>query len=186
MTKVSNKKLTVICIVLVVALFLSIVGNVVIHNENSKLKNEQIKQMTTEWSEVYELSRQVDNYIALNYVDGENYQKYVNKICHHFKLASPVSQLNWNMSDLLVNSYDPLFSNLIDEERTVNKKKAVALLKEMNSSLAEISKNISEMSTDDKNKLMDQSSTVYKQESAKVIDFSIKYQKLTDDYFKGL
>ena len=77
MIKLSNKKLTVICILLVVVLVLTIIENVIIHNENNKLKNEQIKQMTTEWYEVYELSRQVDNYIELNCIDGEKYHKLV-------------------------------------------------------------------------------------------------------------
>ncbi len=108
MIKLSNKKLTVICILLVVVLVLSIIENVIIHNENNKLKNEQIKQMTTEWYEVYELSRQVDNYIELNCIDGE------------------------------------------------------------------------------KHKFMDQSSSIYKKESERVKDFSIKYQKIVDNYFKGL
>ncbi len=186
MIKLSNKKLTVICILLVVVLVLSIIENVIIHNENNKLKNEQIKQMTTEWYEVYELSRQVDNYIELNCIDGEKYQKLVNKICYHFKLSLTVNELNWSMSDFLVNSYEPLFSNLVNEKETVNKEKAVTLLKEMNSSLAEICKSISKMSTDEKHKFMDQSSSIYKKESERVKDFSIKYQKIVDNYFKGL
>jgi hypothetical protein len=186
MLRLSNKRLTVICIVLAIALCVSIIEGVVIHIENVNLKNEQVRQMSSEWHEISELCRDVDNYIKSNCVDGIKYQLLVNKICYHFQLTAAADDLNINMSNLLILSYDPLFSNLVNEKETVNKEKAIKLLKDMNSSLAEISKSIDEMNDGEKRKLMDQSSQVYKKVSARVQDFSLKYQKLADNYFKGL
>lgn len=185
MINFNHKKLTVICIVLAVILCVSIIYNVVVHIENDKLKNEQVRQMSAEWYEISELSRIVDNYIKSNSTDGVKYQKLVNKLSYHFGLAVTVSELDWNMSSLLRLSYEPLFTNLVNENETVNKEKAIKLLKEMNSFLTEISKHIQKMSDRQKHRFTNQSSSEYKELDTKVKDFNNKYEKLVDNYFKG-
>ena len=54
----------------------------------------------------------------------------------------------------------------------------------MNSDLLAISKDIMEMSEEEKEKLLDQSSSKYDEMNTRVKDFSNKYNKLVDDYFR--
>lgn len=152
--------------------------------QNQKFKNGDIQQMYSEWYALYCMSEYVDRFINGGSNDGERYILYVNQVCHHFKISITPSELNTNLSNLLILSYDPLFSNLAKEEETLNKEKAIELLKKMNSDLLAISKDIIEMSEEEKEKLLDQSSSKYDEMNTRVKDFSNKYNKLVDDYFR--
>lgn len=167
-----------------IALLVSIINSVYINMQNQKLKNEDVQQMYSEWYAVYHMAEYVDKYINSSSDDGERYILYVNQVCHHFQISVTPSELTGNMSNLLVISYDPFFFNLANSEETLNKEKAIELLEKMNSDLLAICKDIMEMSEEEKEKLLDQSSSKYDEMNTRVKDFSIKYNKLVDDYFR--
>ncbi|HEX3029688.1 MAG TPA: hypothetical protein VHT34_10385, partial [Clostridia bacterium] len=74
--------------------------------------------------------------------------------------------------------------NLAHEKETLNKEKALALLKEMNRTLMSISKNVVKMNDAEKEKLLSKSSSQYIKLDAQVKKVSYKYQTLVDDYFR--
>jgi hypothetical protein len=155
-----------------------------IYIQYDKLKSEDAKQLYSEWYEIFDLSQSIDKYINSGCKGGEKYSLFVNQICYHFSFAVTPSELKINMSDLLVSAYDPLFSNLAHEKETLNKEKALALLKEMNRTLMSISKNVVKMNDAEKEKLLSKSSSQYIKLDAQVKKVSYKYQTLVDDYFR--
>ncbi|QNU66510.1 hypothetical protein EHE19_016870 [Ruminiclostridium herbifermentans] len=184
MVKLSSKKSTIICVVMAIFLLISIINSVYLNMQNQKLKKEDVRQMYAEWYEVRRLSEVVDKYINSGGNDGKKYALFVNHICYHFGSAVSVSELKVNMHNLLTLSYDPLFSNLANVEETLNREKATELLKSMNSDLLTISKNIMEINEEEKEELLDRSSSKYNDVNARVKDLSNKYNKLVDDYFR--
>lgn len=115
-----------------------------------KLKNEDVRQMYSEWHEILLLSEVVDKYINSGSNDGEKYILFVNRICNHFSTSVTPSELTVNMHNFLTLSYDPLFCNLANTEETLNRGKATELLKSMNSDLLAICKNILDISEEEK------------------------------------
>lgn len=184
MINMRDKKSNIICVVMAIVLLISMIDSVYLNIQNQKLINEDVRQMYSEWYAVYHMSEYVDKYINSGSNDGERYILYVNQVCHHFQLSVTPSELKDTMSNVLVLSYDPLFSNLTNTEETLNREKAMELLKKINSELLAISKNIMEMNEKEKEKLLDHSSPLYNEVNARVKDFSIKYNKLVDDYFR--
>ncbi len=184
MLELSRKKSTIICALLAIFLLALILNSVLINMQNQRLKNEDIRQMYSEWYELLNMSEVIDKYINSGSKNGEIYTLYVNHVCYHFGSSVTASELKVNMYDLLVLAYDPLFSNLANAEETLNRERAIELLKKMNSELLAISKNIVEIKEGEKESLLNQSSSQYKEVNVRVKDFSIKYKKLVDDYFR--
>ncbi len=184
MIKLRDNKSNIICVVMAIVLLISIINSVYLNMQNQKLRNEDIRQMYSEWYAVYHMSEYVDKYINSGSNNGERYILYVNQVCHHFQLSVTPSEIKGTMSNVLVLSYDPLFSNLANAEENLNREKAIELLKQMNSELLAISKNIMETKEEEKEKLLDHSSPLYNEVNTRVKDFSIKYNKLVDDYFR--
>ncbi len=184
MLKLSSRKSTIICVVMAILLLTSIINSVYLNMQNQKIKKEDVRQMYAEWYEVRRLSEVVDKYIDSGSNDGKKYALFVNHICYHFGSAVTASELKSSIHNLLVLSYDPLFSNLANAEETLNREKAIELLKSMNSDLSAISKNIFEVNEEEKEDFLDRSSSKYNEVNARVKDFSNKYNKLVDDYFR--
>ncbi len=179
-----GKKSTIICIVVAIVLLISIINSVYLNMQNQKLKKEDVRQMDSEWYQVFRMADKVDIYINGGIDRWERYGLFVNQVCYHFRSAAPLSELNSNMGKWLILAYDPLFSNLANTEETLNRENAIELLKQMNSELLVISKNIMEMNEEEKEDLLDRSSSKYNEVNARVKDFSNKYSKLVDDYFR--
>lgn len=180
-----SKKSAFICIAMAITLLISVISGIYIYFKYDKLKSEDVRQVYSEWYEIFHLSQSVDKYINSDGKDGEKYILFVNQICNHFRSAVPANELKVNMSDLLVLAYDPLFSNLANEKETLNKEKALALLKEMNKTLMSISKNVVKMNDAEKEKFLSKSSSQYIKLNAQVKDISHKYQRSVNDYFKS-
>ncbi len=184
MIKLGSIKSNIICIVMAILLLISVINNVYLNMQNQKLKKEDVRQMYSEWYQVFHMADKVDIYINGGSNGWERYGLFVNQVCYHFQLAAPFSELNSNMHNWLVSSYDPLFTDLAYSGETLNKEKAVELLKAMNSDLLVISKSIVDMNEEEKEGLLDRSSSKYNEVNAGVKELSNKYSKLVDDYFR--
>ncbi len=185
MLNFSSKKSTIINILMAVILLITIINSVYLHIKNQNLKDEDTRQIHYEWYAVHDMFKIVDKYINSGSKNGEKYTLYVNSVCHHFGSVVSASKMNVNMHNLLILSYDPLFSNLAKPEETLNKEEAIELLTKMNSDLLAISKEFVDVNNKPEDSdLYDQSTSQYSKINAKVEEVSNKYQKLVDDYFK--
>jgi hypothetical protein len=184
--KIGDKKWAFMCMVMVIILSLAIINCVVVRMQNNTLKKEAVSHMNAEWYQLNRLSELVDkNYIKNNFVEGVKYQVYVNQVCNHFTLAVTPSELTVNIRHLLIEAYDPLFTDLSLEKSTLNKEKASEILKGMNDSLLLVSKGIIDMQDHEKEKLLEPTSSEYITVNTQVKNMADKYTKLVDDYFRN-
>ena len=183
---IKERKWMVGCIAMAVILFVLAANNARMYKRNSMLKKEVIGNMNAEWYQLYRLSDTIDkNYIKNDFQDSERFQLYVNQTCHHFSLAGVPNELTVNMRNFLVLAYDPLFADLSLEKGPSNKEKASELLKSMNDELMLISKDIIDMKKDDeKEKLLDPTTSRFIEVNARVKEVAEKYSKEVDDYFR--
>ena len=179
-----EKKWMIGCIALAIILLILTVNSVVLYKQIDELKKEAVGNLNAEWYQLYRLSEMVDKYYIVN--DFQNplrYQLFVNQTTHHFTGRPDV--LSVNMRNLLVLAYDPLFSDLSLEEGPLNKEEASKLLKDMNDDIMSFSRGIIDMQDDEKEKLLDSTSSEFIKVSTQVKDAYDKYIKLVDDYFKS-
>ncbi len=179
-----KKKWIIACIAMAIIMSILIANSVVIYKQNNVLIKEAISNMNAEWYQLYRLSELIDkNYVNNNFLDSKRFQLYVNQTCYHFTLTGRPNELTVNMRNLLTQAYDPLFTDLSLEKGPLNKKEATELLKCMNDDLMLISKSIIDMQDNEKEKLLEPTSSEFIKVGTQVKNVSDKYTKLVDDYF---
>lgn len=180
-----EKKWIIGCIAMAIVLFILTANSVALYNQNDELKKETISNLNAEWYQLFRLSEMVDkNYIKNNFQEPTRYQLFVNQTCYHFSLTGRPNELTVNMRNLLLLAYDPLFVDLSLEKGPLNKEEASILLKEMNDDIMLISNAIIDMKDNEKEKLLEQTSSEFIKVSTQVKDIANKYTKLVDDYFR--
>lgn len=180
-----EKRWKIGCIVMVIILSILTANYVVIYKQYNVFKEEILDDMNSEWYQIYRLFDSIDKYyIQDNFIDTEKFFLYVNQTCHHFAMTGRPYEIAWNMKDLLILVYDPLFQELSNEKDTQNKEKAAELFKDMNDELLIISRSIVEMENYEREKLLDAKSLEYIEVNTQVKNTAEKYKKLLDDYYK--
>lgn len=183
----TEKKRVIGCIAVIVILSVLVANNIRLYKQNNALMEELISNMNTEWYQLYHLFDMIDKYyINNNFQESYKFRLYVNQACHHFSLAGAATELTANMRNLLINCYDPLFTDLSLDEGPLNKDKATELLRGMNNELMLISKEIIDMKDNEKKKLLDPASSKFIEINARVKEVTDKYAKAVDEYFKNL
>lgn len=184
MNSFGAKKWVIGYISMAIALLILTVNSVALYKQIDELKKEAAGNLNAEWYQLYRLSEMIDKYyIKNNFQDPIRYQLFVNQTAHHF-IGRP-DVLSVNMRNLLVLAYDPLFTDLSLEEGPLNKEEASKLLKDMNDNIMLISRGIIDIQDDEKEKLLDPTSSEFIKVSTQVKDTYDKYIKLVDDYFKN-
>ena len=185
MKRSGTNKWAILSIILAAALCLASTGYFMALAQNSKLRQEAASHLNAEWYQLYRLSELVDkNFVQRNFSNGTKYQLYVNQACNHFSSGVTPSELSADMRRLLVEAYDPLFTDLSLEKDTLNRDKASEILKDMNDTLFSVAKSIVDMQDRQKEKLLDSNSPEYLVLTKQVKAAAEKYVKLVDDYFK--
>jgi hypothetical protein len=186
MKEFKNKKWSAAAIIMIIILVAAVWNNISLRKENSKFREIAVFHIASDWYEVYRLSELIDKqYIKNNLSEGLRFRLYVNQVCQNNSLRAVPSELNINMSELLVQAYDPLFQSIVGDGNPKDMKKAEELLKSMNKDVMLVSKSLVEMEDSSKEKLMDNTSQEYIKISTQVKDISNKYIKLVDDYFRN-
>lgn len=109
----------------------------------------------------------------------------MNQTCHHFATTGQPNELTVNMRNLLIYTYDPLFADLALEEGPSDEEKASELLKEMNTELLSISKDIIDLEDKEKEKLLNPTTPKFIEINERVKEVAEKYSKKVDDYFRA-
>jgi hypothetical protein len=180
-----EKRWKIGCIAMAIILSILTANYVVIYKQNNEFKEKILDDMYSEWYQIYRLFDNIDKYyIQDSFIGTEFFFWYVNQTCHHFAISGRPYEIAWNMKDLLILVYDPLFKELSNEKDTQNKEKAAELFKKMNDELLIISRSIVEMEDSEGENLLDTKSQEYIEVNTQVKNTADKYKKLLDDYYK--
>lgn len=179
MEKLRNRKWVFLFIFVSITALVLGVHNVFLYKQIDELKKDAVQNLTTEYDEIYRLSKIIDEYYIKNdFREANIYRLLVNRTTHNFSTL-----LSKDLKNLLTLAYDPLFADLSDEQDTLNKEEASKLITEINSAVMLITKNIVNMKDDEKEKLLDQTSPEYIKVNTQIKNMYVKYIKLVDDYF---
>lgn len=186
MKEFKEKRWKIGCIAMAIILTILTINYVVIYKQNNEFKEEILNDMNSEWYQIYRLFDIIDKYyIQDNFMDTKNYLWYVNQTCHHFAMTGIPYEIAWNMKELLILIYDPLFKELNNEKVNLNKEKAIELFKNLNDELLFISRSVVEMEDSEREKLLDRKSQEYIEFNIQVKNIANKYKELSNDYFKN-
>ncbi|NMO97100.1 alpha/beta fold hydrolase [Paenibacillus lemnae] len=184
MSQFRDHKWMIGCIVMTITLLITAISNAALHKQVNELKKESVESYNAEWYQLYRLTEMLDKYyIENNFENPVRYQLLVNQTAYHF--TGRADDLSVNMRNLLVLAYDPLFSDLSREQGPLNKKETSRLFEEINDDIKLISGIIIEMREDEKEKLLDPTSSEFVKISSQAQDAYYQYIKLVDDYFKN-
>jgi TRAP-type mannitol/chloroaromatic compound transport system substrate-binding protein len=157
------------------------VNNVFLYKQIDELKKDAVQNLTTEYDEIYRLSKIIDEYYIKNdFREANMYRLLVNRTTHNFSTL-----LSKDLKNLLTLAYDPLFADLSLEQDALNKREASQLITEMNNAVMLITKNIVDMKDNEKEKLLDQTSPEFIKVNTQIKNMYARYIKRVDDYFKN-
>ncbi|WP_339241754.1 hypothetical protein MKX40_11900 [Paenibacillus sp. FSL R5-0517] len=181
MEKLKNRKLEFLFIfVSIIALILG-VHNVFLYKHINELKKDAVQNLTTEYNEIYNLCKTIDQYYIKNdFREASKYRLLVNQTTHNVSTL-----LSKDLKNLLALAYDPLFADLSLGQSTLNKEEASKLITDMNNAVMLISKDIVNMQDEVKEELLDQTSPEFIKVNTQIENMYAKYIKLVDDYFKN-